>query len=60
MLHCGRTPITSVAAGLLCLILTVGADTDLAEEQYGVKYASKCEGNSCGNGSLWLLDIDSS
>ena len=34
------------AFGVFCLILTAAADTDLAEEQYGVKYASKCEGNS--------------
>ena len=45
MSPCGLSIITAVAFGILCLILTAGANTDLAEEKYGVKYASKCEGN---------------
>ena len=52
---CILSLVMAVAFGMLCLVLFAVADTDLAEEKYGVKYASKCEGN--GHFRLLLQEV---
>ncbi|XP_037083153.1 protein canopy homolog 3-like [Pollicipes pollicipes] len=38
-----RLPCVLVLVGCMCHLVAASSDTDLAEEKYGVKYASKCE-----------------